>query len=222
MNETYISRIRIPPRARLWAEFVGFYLLVPVGVALFMPPTLIFPALFVAMAVGLGLLHGTDGFAWHQLRWRAGFDWRVVAGFTVVTLVVATAALGLTRPDAFFNILHTQPMILPVIILFYPILSALPQEVVFRVLFYRRYGGLMPNGRTAMLVNAAVFSLAHLMYWSWVVALMTFFGGLIFSWAYEARRSFALAVLLHSIAGWIIFTLGLGVFFYSGNVVRPF
>ncbi|KCV83007.1 abortive infection protein [Actibacterium atlanticum] len=222
MSETYISRIRNPGRLRLWAEFIGFYVLVPLGVALFMPPTLIFPALFIAMLIGLSLLHLTPGFAWHQLRWRDGFDWRVVAVFTGVTLMVAAAALGLTRPEEFFNILRAQPMMLPIIIVFYPILSALPQEVVFRVLFYRRYGGLFAVGKPAMLINAVVFSLAHLMYWSWTVAFMTFFGGLIFSWAYEWRRSFALAVLLHAIAGWIIFTLGLGVFFYSGNVVRPF
>jgi hypothetical protein len=29
-------------------------------------------------------------------------------------------------------------------------------------------------------------------------------------------------VLMHSIAGAILFTLGLGIYFYSGNVVRPF
>lgn len=206
----------------LWAEFVGFYVVVPVAVALLMPPTLIFPALFVALLLGLVLLHVTPGFEWRQLRGGGPVSWRFVALFAGVTLGVAALALGLTRPEEFFNILRTQPWMLPVIIVFYPFVSALPQEVVFRVLFYRRYVGVLPSGRGAMIVNAAVFSLAHLMYWSWVVAIMTFFGGVIFSWAYEARRSFALAVILHAIAGWIIFTLGLGVFFYSGNVVRPF
>jgi uncharacterized protein len=60
------------------------------------------------------------------------------------------------------------------------------------------------------------------MFWNWIVLAMTFCGGLAFSWAYEARRSFPLAVLLHAIAGWVLFTVGLGVYFYSGNVVRPF
>ncbi len=36
------------------------------------------------------------------------------------------------------------------------------------------------------------------------------------------RGNFPEAVLLHSLAGIIVFALGLGVYFYSGNVVRPF
>ena len=71
-------------------------------------------------------------------------------------------------------------------------------------------------------LNAALFSFAHLMYWSGVVALMTFAGGLVFAWAYVRRGSFALAVVLHSVAGVILFAAGLGIYFYSGNVVRPF
>ncbi len=51
---------------------------------------------------------------------------------------------------------------------------------------------------------------------------MTFFGGLAFAWAYEIRRSFPLAVLLHAVAGNLVFLTGLGLYFYSGNVVRPF
>ena len=69
---------------------------------------------------------------------------------------------------------------------------------------------------------ATLFSLAHLMYWSWIVAVMTFAGGLLFTWAYRKRGSFFYAVLLHAIAGNIIFAAGLGIYFYSGNVQRPF
>ncbi|MGI9367376.1 MAG: CPBP family glutamic-type intramembrane protease [Ruegeria sp.] len=55
-----------------------------------------------------------------------------------------------------------------------------------------------------------------------MVTAMTFVGGLLFSWAYHRRGSFFYAVLLHAIAGNIIFAVGLGVYFYSGNVQRPF
>ena len=95
----------------------------------------------------------------------------------------------------------------------YPIASALPQELLFRSLFYRRYHAILPQGQKVYLINAALFSLAHLMYWSWIVAVMTFGGGLLFSWAYRKRGSFFYAVLLHAIAGNIIFAVGLGVYF---------
>ena len=82
--------------------------------------------------------------------------------------------------------------------------------------------GARGHHRAFYLLNASLFSLAHLMYWSWIVAIMTFGGGLLFTWAYRRRGSFFYAVLLHAIAGNIIFAAGLGIYFYSGNVQRPF
>lgn len=148
--------------------------------------------------------------------------WRTVAGFAALTSAVSVAVIYLTYPQAAWVLLLEQPLLLLMIVLLYPLLSALPQEVVFRPLFFRRYGALLPGRGSAICLNAAVFSLAHLMYWNWIVAGMTFFGGLAFAWAYEVRRNFPLAVLLHSLAGQILFTVGLGVYFYSGNVTRPF
>lgn len=102
-----------------------------------------------------------------------------------------------------------------------PILSALPQELIFRPLFFHRYRQILPAGHSAIAVNAAIFSFAHLMYWSWVVALMTFIGGWFFARGYH-RHGFLAAWALHSVAGNVLFATGMGYYFYSGNVVRPF
>lgn len=209
-------------REALWAEFLGLFVLVPVATAVLLPPRAMFPVLFGFTVVGLWLLSRTPGFRWRELR--QGWDavrWPVVLGFAAVTLAVSLAVVWATAPDAAFRLVQEQPYLLAMIVLFYPILSALPQELIFRPLFFRRYGGLLPAGGL-LAVNAALFSLAHLMYWSVVVAAMTFAGGLVFGWAYRNRRSFPLAVVLHAVAGWVVFTVGLGVFFYSGNVTRPF
>jgi membrane protease YdiL (CAAX protease family) len=196
-------------REALWAEFLGLFVVVPVATAVFLPPRAMFPVLFGFTVVGIWLLARTPGFRWTELK--RGWDavrWPVVLGFAGATLAV-------------FRLVLEQPWLLAMIVLFYPILSALPQELIFRPLFFRRYGALLPAGGL-LVANAALFSLAHLMYWSAVVAAMTFAGGLVFGWAYSHRRSFPLAVVLHSVSGWVIFTVGLGVFFYSGNVTRPF
>jgi len=223
MAETVLVRRLGASKARLWAEFLGLYVAAPVAMAVFLPPALMFPVLFLFTSLGVILLHVTEGFQWHDLtRNLRKVDWRAVAGFAAVTAAVAAWVVLTRAPEAFLALPKYQPALLLMIVLLYPILSALPQEVVFRPLFFRRYGALLPGLKPAMVLNAGVFSLAHLMYWSWVVAVMTFFGGLAFAWAYEARRSFAMAVVLHSVAGWILFALGLGVWFYSGNVQRPF
>jgi membrane protease YdiL (CAAX protease family) len=209
-------------REALWAEFIGLFVVVPVATAVLLPARAMFPVLFGFTLVGLWLLSRTPGFRWSELKrgWEA-VNWPVVLGFAAVTLTVSVAVVWLTAPEAAFRLLREQPYLLGMIVLFYPFLSALPQELIFRPLFFRRYGGLLPAG-ALMVANAALFSLAHLMYWSAVVAAMTFAGGLVFAWAYRQRRSFPLAVVLHSVSGWVIFTAGLGVFFYSGNVQRPF
>lgn len=208
---------------RLWAEFIALFFIAPIVMAVYVPATAMFPVLFTVTAVGLALLHQTAGFRWRELThgWRQ-IEWHLVGGVALGTLLACALVLYFIIPEAFLQLVKRNPLVMLAIMVFYPILSALPQEVVFRPLFFRRYGPILPSHQPALLLNAAVFSLAHLMYWNWVVAAMTFAGGLIFAWAYEVKRSFPLAVAMHAVSGVIIFVLGLGVFFFSGNVVRPF
>ncbi|WP_157054222.1 CPBP family intramembrane glutamic endopeptidase [Ruegeria sp. 6PALISEP08] len=209
------------PRLRL--EFGLFYVGLPLLIAVLFPPNWMFPALFALTGLGIVLLHRTPGFQWAELRYDwANWSLREVALFAAIMTVFCVGLIHVTRPDAAFFLVIHRPEMLAFIWAGYPLLSALPQELLFRPLFFRRYHAILPNRRAAYLLNAAVFSFAHLMYWSWIVALMTFAGGLLFTWAYRQRGSFFYAVLLHAIAGNIIFAVGLGVYFYSGNVQRPF
>lgn len=219
------STMVAPPvaAARLRIEFGLFFIIAPLVIAVLFPPNWMFPALFAFTGLGIVLLHATPGFQWAELRYEwANWSFRELAVFTLVTTAFCTALIYLTRPDAAFFLLRNRPEMLAFIWIGYPLLSALPQELLFRPLFFRRYHAILPDGRRADLLNAAIFAFAHLMYWSWIVAIMTFVGGLLFSWAYRKRGSFFYAVLLHAISGNIIFAVGLGVYFYSGNVQRPF
>ena len=212
-----------PTSARLWAELAGLYIGVPLVVAVFLPPNWMFPVLFAMTGVGIWLLHVTAGFHWRDLgRGMGDINWGLVAGFTGVTAVICYAVINWMAPGALFRFAQTQPRLLIMIMLLYPVLSALPQEVIYRALFFRRYGALVPWVNGAIVFNAALFSLGHLMYWSVTVATMTFFGGLIFARSYAVSRNFPQTVLLHAIAGNLIFAFGLGIYFYSGNVTRPF
>lgn len=210
-------------RGWLWIEFIGLFVAVPIILAVFLPPSAMLPVLLVVTVVGAILLHRTPGFHWRELAqgWRE-IDWRIVATFSIVTACVSLAVVALVVPDAFLILCRFNPVAWLAVILLYPFLSALPQEVLFRPLFFRRYGAILPHGRSALVLNAAIFSLAHLLYWNWIVATMTFVGGLAFAWAYEARGSFPLAVVLHAVAGNILFTVGTGMLFYTGTIVRPF
>ncbi|MCQ0971184.1 CPBP family glutamic-type intramembrane protease [Paracoccus sp. TK19116] len=209
-------------RRRLWAEFAALYIGAPLAIALFLPPRQMFTALILFSLAGLVLLWRTGGFEWRSLfrGWRR-IPWGEVALIAVLTLVTGVAILWLTRPGALFGILRTRPEFMLVIWSLYPLLSALPQELIFRPLFFHRFGSLFPDMRVALLVNAAIFSFAHLMYWSVIVTILTFAGGLVFARAY-VQRGFPAAWVLHAVAGNVIFAVGMGYYFYTGNVVRPF
>nr|WP_111297829.1 CPBP family intramembrane glutamic endopeptidase [Paracoccus saliphilus] len=212
----------VAPHRWLRVEFAALYLGAPLAIALFLPPDRLFTALAVFSLAGMGLLWLTGGFRWRVLV----RGWRRMPAWELLAIAAATAAAGwlilsLTRPEALFALPLHRPQMLLVIWALYPLVSALPQELIFRPLFFHRYGAILPQGQAAIALNASVFAFAHLMYWSWIVALMTFVGGWIFARAYQ-RHGFPAAWALHALAGNILFTVGMGAYFYTGNVVRPF
>jgi membrane protease YdiL (CAAX protease family) len=103
------------------------------------------------------------------------------------------------------------------IAILYPIFLVIPQELIYRALFFERYGYLFSSQRQAIFINALLFSFGHLMYWHIVVWFMTFIGSFIFSYAYLRPNGFMQTIALHSIAGIAIFASGLGWLFYSGG-----
>lgn len=208
----------------LRVEFLAFYVLAPLALAVVLPADALFPALLAVAVLGAILLGVTPGFRWSELTQGIGrIAWSRVLLFAAGTAAVGYVVLAASQPSAFLILPREMPRLMLMIAVLYPLLSALPQELIFRALFFRRYAAILPaDPYRQIFANAAIFSAAHLMYWSWIVAAMTFVGGLFFAWSYRIRGSFPEAVVLHSLSGIVLFALGLGVFFYSGNIVRPF
>ncbi|QFT82012.1 CAAX amino terminal protease self- immunity [Roseovarius sp. THAF27] len=210
-------------KRRLCIELLSLFILAPVILAVFLPSSAMLPVLLCVTVLGMFLLHRTPGFHWRDLTQGWGkIDWRVVAGFAVATTLACVLVQTLFLPDRWFALYQMNGWAWLLVMALYPIVSALPQEVVFRPLFFRRYAPILPASDTALIANAAVFSMAHLLYWNVVVMVMTFIGGLVFAWAYKVRNSFPMAVVLHAVAGNILFTLGTGFLFYTGSIERPF
>lgn len=211
----------VNPPLWLILEFAALYIGAPLAIALFLPANQMFPALFAFSIIGMILLWRTGGFDWRSLFRGRFMPWWEILGIALAVFVSGYAILSVMRPEARFALLLTDPRLMLLIWCLYPLLSALPQELIFRPLFYHRYERLLPSGNGAIALNAAIFSFAHLMYWSWIVALMTFIGGWIFARAY-LRHGFPAVWVLHAVAGNLLFLVGMGYYFYSGNVVRPF
>lgn len=114
-------------------------------------------------------------------------------------------------------LLGVYPFFLPVmILLFYPWISVYPQNVIYRAFFCHRYRPILGGGWTLILVNAAAFAFGHVMFNNWVVLLLTFVGGIVFTRTYLKSRSLLLATIEHAMYGLFCFYLGIGVFLLYG------
>ena len=212
-------------RARLWVEFIALFIGVPLLMAVFFEEIqrnrLLFGTIWALAGVAGVLLWLTPG-------WRIGSlfrgpvlaEWRVILAFWVVTALTCTGFVFAINADLFLSFVQRNPGFWLMVMIAYPLLSAWPQEVIYRALFFERYETLFPNATVAILANGAAFGFGHLFYMNWITIGMTAAGGMIMGWAYLRHRSMALAWVLHAIAGQLVFTAGLGMFFYSGAVGR--
>jgi len=206
--------------ARLWVEFTAFYILAPAALYVLLPYIDLYATIAATMVLGLVLLHFTDGF-----RWRHLWDWGSLrgTGWTILwtsalTAVVLTAMTLWLVPERFLILPRERPELWIGILALYPWFSVLGQEVIFRPLFFYRYGHLFSSDRMRIIVNAVVFAAAHLFFQNWIAPVMTLSGGLLFAWVYQKTWSFPAVFIMHWIAGGLVFTLGLGLFFYHGAI----
>jgi membrane protease YdiL (CAAX protease family) len=212
-------------RVQLWSELVALYVGLPLLMVAFFDRVLAWGflgsfALIVTMwalaAFALALLAVTPGFSFRRIRNGAVLrEWRLILGSAALTAAACVAIALLLLPERLFGMPLYRTSLWLVIMVAYPVLSALPQEIIFRSLFFERYGSLFPGTLAAVAANGAAFGLGHLFFMNPVTIGMTALGGALIGWAYLARgRSLMLAWVLHSLAGQIVFTSGIGIFFY--------
>lgn len=121
-------------------------------------------------------------------------------------------------PARMFSIIENRPQIIPVILFGYPLLSALPQEMIFCGYFFARFRPLIQGERGMILASALVFAYAHVLYINWVAPFLSLIAGLIFASTFSRTHSLALVTLEHALYGISLFMIGLGWYFYGGAV----
>ena len=132
---------------------------------------------------------------------------------------IMTLAAWFFVPEYFFSFPQEAPLFWLLVMILYPLLSAFPQELIFRLYFFRRYPTFFKMSDNARIIfNAALFAYAHIMFMHWFTIVATFFGSLLFSKRYMRTRSIPLVLAEHALYGNLFFTVGFGQFFYSGVV----
>ncbi len=121
--------------------------------------------------------------------------------------------LFLLFPDNIFSD-YDNPRVLMAIIA-YPVFSSLPQEIIYRKFFYFRYSDLIGNRYLLIVLNALLFSFAHIYFLNYVALVLTLLGGIVFSLTYFKSKSLLFVSIEHSIYGLALLCSSMNQFFYK-------
>jgi len=207
------------PKARA-AELLAMFVAGPTLYAAVDPgPGWLFPALWAWAGACLCLLLRDPSFDRRRL-WnaRAAFGARaaVMASFVPLGLGIGLA-VAVFDAESLFSLPRRRPELWATIMLLYPLVSVYPQEVIFRVFFFHRYGALFARPRAMIAASALAFGFVHIVFGNWIAVAMTLIGGALFAATYARTRSALAASIEHALYGWLVFTIGLGEYFYSGR-----
>ncbi len=150
-----------------------------------------------------------------KIFWLNSFrNWTQMFIRVMVFFVLSVIAVIIFMPENLFIIPRTNPLLFILIFIFYPIWSAYPQELIYRAYFYHRFSSVFKNERLSIIINALLFSFSHVIFNNWIAIVLTFFASLLFSHIYKKSNSLMVIFIEHALYGNIIFTVGLGNYFY--------
>lgn len=143
-----------------------------------------------------------------NIRWRPFWKRTLLqlSGIAIITLCY----VWITDTELLFSVLINNPKLWVFILFFYSVFSVYPQELIYRTFFFQRYRLLFRNERLFIILNATLFSLAHLFFGNTLVMLLTFCGGILFALTYRKTESTLLVSIEHAIYGCWLFTVGMG------------
>jgi len=210
-------------RAWLALEFALLFGLPPLLMYLrVIPLRALFAVLFIGAGLTMTYLLLNRSFRNRQL-WFVGSlkrDLRITFQIFLIGAAGLAAYTVIAEPGNLLNLPLNRPSLWIMIMIFYPLVSVYPQEIIFRTFLFHRYRDLFRTDRALVVASAAAFGYAHFIFENsmFLSVALTLLGGLMFAWTYARTRSTLMAVIEHALYGCFIFTIGLGHHFYTGAV----
>ncbi|MCK8481175.1 CPBP family intramembrane glutamic endopeptidase [Psychroserpens algicola] len=193
------------------SEFFIIFILVPVSFAIEYP---------VVIKVIIGLL----GFFYvvfvllriekNKFKIAQNLNWKQFFKQTLIQLsaiaILTSLYMWFVDPPNFYTVVVNKPLLWLMILLIYSLFSVYPQELIYRTFFFQRYQSLFKSKTVFIILNAALFSLAHLFFRNGLVMVLTFIGGILFALTFQKTKSTLLVSIEHAIYGCWLFTVGMG------------
>ncbi|MFD6452716.1 CPBP family intramembrane glutamic endopeptidase [Nocardia sp. NPDC060220] len=172
----------------------------------------------VAITVGIVIYlrrHGFDrGSFWRADALRPALP-GILALWAISALTLA-AAVAVFRPDSLFDLPRERPLIWVLVLVFYPLVSVYPQELLFRAFLFHRYAPIFGDGPRMIAASAVAFGFAHFIVGNPISVLLSAAAGVLFAARYRRTRSLLTTSVEHALYGILVFTVGLGDLFYHG------
>ncbi len=200
----------------LLAEFVILYLGLPLLFPLGLLPKKPMPFIIGIAVVMTFILFKDKSFDRNNL-WRKEGLKIIIKSFIKPLLISALLMIAFVyylQPDKLFSFPLSRPILWALVMLLYPVLSVYPQEIIYRAFFYHRYKNLFVNETYLLIASAISFGLAHILFGSWISVVLSTIGGLLFANTYRKTNSLLAASVEHALYGQLIFTIGLGNYFF--------
>ena len=193
-------------------ELFFIYFCLPLFILIFQSKILIFTVLYLVFIFTFLKLRKDKSFKSKVLSKK--INWRISFISFLVFLIFGYLYVLYYDPTLLFSFPKNNFLLWIIVMFIYPFFSVIPQEIIYRVYFYHRYKKLF-SGRLLLitLLNIFFFSFAHIVFNNPHAILITAIASPIFSYLY-IKESFFTCVLVHSLGGQILFTFGLGKYFY--------
>ncbi len=175
-------------------------------------------ALLIITLICVLILAIDDSYVLQRLSYRPRQSkiWKRIINNTALVAVGIFVLVIFLQPDRLFQLPSNRPVVWGIILALYPLLSALPQELIYREFFFHRYKKLFGTGWMMVAASASLFAFLHIIYDNYWAIIISLIGGFMFARTYRQSRSLYVVSIEHAIYGCLIFTIGLGNYFYEG------
>jgi membrane protease YdiL (CAAX protease family) len=220
MDNTGLYASLIRSRLYLIFELLGIFVIFPAILYALLPVPII-PILWLIAFLSIWAVFKDKTFDRDSL-WRLSELKKNYKNMLKQFIVIAAVMIALVyffMPDHLFSLMKEDPLLWALIVIFYPLISVYPQELLYRTFFFHRYKMLFSEKWQIITVNALLFGYMHIIFQNWVAIGLTVLGGFLFASMYERTRSTLFVSLTHALYGELIFTIGLGTYFYTGTLL---
>lgn len=210
----------------LWAEQISLFLIVPFLLWFYIDDlrsisgggSFLVIFLTVLALILLVFLIKSNDFQNYKLLYIKNFEKHFVEilKFFIPSAIVYTLLTLILIPDDLFFLPKQNPKLWLLIMLAYPIMSVLPQGLIYRVFFFHRYKPLYKSSFQLILASGLFFCFAHIIFNNLVAIIFTFMGGFLFAYRYNQTKSWFISSLEHAMYGNLLFTIGIGKFLVAG------